>query len=102
MKKIYISGKIGNLPIEEAKAKFQKQADIIRAAGHQPMNPFDNGVVCPPDMPIAEQWNMHMRADIIMLMECDECHMLPCWVTSKGAGIEREIAASIGIPVIYL
>lgn len=102
MKRIYISGKIGNLPIEVAKAKFDAYADVLRNQGHRPANPFDNGVETPEGMPLQEAWNTHMRADIIMLCESDECHMLPCWVDSKGAKTEHDLAVTLGIPVTYL
>lgn len=102
MERIYISGKIGNLPLEVAKAKFDAVANIIRESGNRPMNPFDNGVVTPPEMSVEDQWKAHMRADVIMLCESDRVYMLPCWKDSKGAKIEHDIAVSLGIPTEYL
>lgn len=94
MKKVYISGKISGIPLEVAKAKFNAAADRIREAGHRPFNPFDNG------LPDTATWNEHMKADIAMMMECDEVCMLPCWTTSQGAIIERSIAEKVGM-VVY-
>ena len=96
MKKIYISGKISGLPIEQAKKKFEHVADVLREHGHRPFNPFDNG------LPDTEPWDKHMRADIAMMMECDEVVMLPCWKDSRGAQIEHRIAKELDMPIVYL
>lgn len=96
MKKVYISGKISGIPLDRAKAKFEAAANVIRENGHRPVNPFDNGLSDECD------WKTHMKADIAMMMECDEVHMLPCWSDSRGATIEHDLAISIGMPVVYL
>ena len=43
-----------------------------------------------------------MRADIAMMMECDEVVMLPCWKDSRGAQIEHRIAKELDMPRVYL
>lgn len=94
MKRIYISGKISGLPIEEVKAKFQAAEDNIAKIGEVPVNPLKNG------LPDDASWYDHMVKDISMLFGCDQILMLPCWVHSKGARIEHFIAREIGIEVV--
>ena len=94
-KKIYISGKISGLPIDEAKAKFAAHAIRVAQTGHIAVNPFD---IAPENgMP----WEHYMKKDIAAMVECDEVHLLPCWQESKGAVIERDIALKLNIPVVY-
>lgn len=86
MKKVYISGKISNLPIQEAKQKFAAAAQMVEELGHVAVSPFSNGLS--DDAP----WESHMVKDIEMLLSCDAIYLLPCWVDSKGARIEKHIA----------
>jgi len=94
MKRIYISGKISGLPIEEVKAKFQTAEDNINRMGNYPVNPLKNGLYAD-----ATWWD-HMSKDISMLLECDQILMLPCWKHSRGARIEHFIAREMGIQVV--
>lgn len=86
MKKVYISGKISDLPIELAKQKFAAAAQLVEQLGHEAVSPFSNGLH--DDAP----WESHMVKDIEMLLGCDAIYMLPCWEDSKGARIEKHIA----------
>ncbi len=38
--KIYISGKISGLPLEEARDKFQLAENRLRMGGYEPVNPL--------------------------------------------------------------
>lgn len=71
--KIYISGKISDLPMEEVRAKFAQAEQQIMAFGHTPVNPLNNG------QPTDASWEEQMLASIKMLFECDAIYMLHDW-----------------------
>jgi hypothetical protein len=93
-KKVYISGKMKGLSVEEITTKFQNAESELRKMGFKPVNPLDNGIS-------GYDYKKHMRADIKMLLECDAICMLPCWTDSRGATLEKEIAEATGIEVMY-
>lgn len=84
--KIYISGKISGLPVDEVVAKFQTAAWKIRKFGQTPINPLDNG------LPIEAEWADQMGKDIALLLRADAIYMLSDWRQSEGATIEYQIA----------
>lgn len=90
--KVYISGQITGLDIEEAKEMFSKRAELIASRGDEPINPFDI-IEYDPDL----TWNDYMAADIKALFDCDAITLLPNWGQSKGAMIEVEIAKCLGL-----
>jgi len=96
MKRIYISGKITGLPIEQAKANFKEMEDKLSVAGYEAVNPF----VVMPYKPEAT-WADYMLADIAALFKCEAIVMLPDWNESRGAKIEHDIALHMGLPIYY-
>ena len=44
MEKIYISGRISGLPIEEVAAKFDETETKLKAQGYEVINPLKNGI----------------------------------------------------------
>lgn len=93
--KIYISGAIAHYDLEERKKVFGMAENYIRnVLKSEPVNPFNNGV------PSYEDWRVHMKADIKLLLECDGILMLRGWETSKGAKLEFDVATSCGLKVI--
>ena len=88
--KIYISGQISGLPLDEAKAKFQTVETKLKAQGYEAVNPLKNGI------PDTEAWEVHMAADIVLLLDCEAIYMLPGWEASKGATLEKNIAERTG------
>lgn len=93
--KIYISGKISDLPTEQVKEKFAKAEAQIRAFGHEPVNPLDNG-----QLPTAT-WAQQMTASLAMLFECDAIYLLSDWDDSRGARIEANIAEECGLEILH-
>jgi hypothetical protein len=93
--KVYISGKITGLPIEKARANFEKTAELIRARGWEPVNPFE---VLPyhPDL----KWEDYMKADIAALTSCDGIWLNDDWILSKGARLEAFLANELNIPIV--
>lgn len=93
--KIYISGQISGLPLDEVKAKFHDAEKRIVEHGYQAVNPLKNGI------PYTESWEVHMAADIVLLLDCDAIYMLPGWEASKGATLEKNIAERTGKKIIH-
>lgn len=91
--KVYISGRMTGVPENNAPA-FRAAEKRLKAMGHDPACPLDNG------MPETASWEQHMRADIIMLMTCDAVALLPDWEDSKGSRGERAVAELVGIKVL--
>lgn len=91
--KIYISGMIAHMDIDERRSTFNKAADYWRSRGYEVFNPFENGLSQDTD------WHEHMRCDIRALTECDIIYMLSGWEHSKGAKLELDVASSCGIKV---
>lgn len=92
--KVYISGQITGLPIEEARERFEEAQIHLEEQGCKVFNPLENG------LPADATWEEHMKADIKILMECDAIYLLNNWKDSKGARIERDIAVALGYLVI--
>lgn len=94
--RIYISGPISRMPKKNRPA-FDQAAAELRAAGYEPVSPFDNGV--DPDA----EWGVHMRADIKMMVDCDGVAVLKGWTRSqaisRGANVEVDLARALGMPV---
>lgn len=93
--KIYISGQISGLSLDEVKAKFQDAEKRIVEHGYEAVNPLKNGI------PDNEAWEVHMAADIVLLLDCDAIYMLPGWESSKGATLEKNIAERTGKKIIH-
>lgn len=93
--KIYISGKISDLPMEEVRAKFAQAEQQIEAFGHTPVNPLNNG------QPEDASWEKQMTASLGLLLESDAIYMLHDWKDSRGARIECAVAAELGIEIIH-
>lgn len=94
--KIYISGKITGLPIEEAKAKFADAATQMEDAGYTAYDPMHHVQYDP-----TWTWEMYMKADIALLCLCDAIYMLDNWQDSTGAKIEHDLAKSLNMTIIY-
>ena len=92
-KKIYISGKIAHMDIEERRRTFKMASDYWQLKGYDVFNPFENGLSQEAD------WHEHMRTDIRALTDCDIIYMLRGWEHSKGAKLEFDVASSCGIEV---
>ncbi len=93
--KIYISGQISGLTPEEYAPLFHTAEKRLKEQGYDVINPLNNGVAP------GEPWQEHMKADIRLLLECDAIYMLPNWELSTGATLERNIAQTLGLEVLY-
>lgn len=85
--KIYISGKMGDIPENRIRHRFGEVAEYLRQEGHVPVNPavmLDN-----PGL----DYEDYMDIDLRMLSVCDAIYMLDGWRESEGA--KRELRHAI-------
>lgn len=94
--KIYVSGKISGLPIEEAKQRFANSQALLESIGFEVVNPLEIGL-CDEKA----SWESHMVKDIEMLLGCDAIYMMDNWVDSTGASIEYDVAMRTGKDVWF-
>ena len=88
--RIYISGKISGLPLDDVKVRFADAKAFLDEIGFEAVNPLEKGL--PDDAP----WERHMVKDIELLLSCDSIYMMDNWTLSTGAGIEYDIAFRLG------
>lgn len=94
-KTIYIAGKVSGLPYAECSQKFGAYEVTLIRAGHNPIVPLN--LVWRTD-----DWETAMKKCIAAMVTCDEVHFLPCWVDSRGAKLEHDIAKQLKIPILYV
>lgn len=95
MQKCYIAGPVSGLDEKVYKANFRKAEIAVTVLGYEPINPVE----LPHDHD--RTWLSYMREAMIAMLKCDVLYVLPDWDQSRGAGIEVELAKSLGIPVIF-
>lgn len=95
MGKVYISGQISGLPIEEVKEKFSSIEAQLIAQGYEVVNPLKNG------LPWNAPWELHIAMDIVLLMGCDTIYLLTGWDNSRGATLEKNFAELTKKKIIY-
>lgn len=88
--KVYISGKISGLPMEEVREKFAHAEELLLKTGFEVVNPLKNGLA-PEDA-----WIRHLAKDLELLHSCDAIYMLDDWHESKGAQHEHDFALREG------
>jgi len=94
--KVYIAGKIGDLPVEEYTKKFNGAHKYLERHGYD--------VVSPIKLPHAHSrtWAAYMLENLAALSECEGIAMLPNWMDSPGARIEHAFAYRMGLEIFYL
>jgi hypothetical protein len=101
--KIYISGKIGNLPKEIYERKFWDAENEVRSVAN--INLFGREIEtvnpCTLDHAGNATYKDYMMKDIDALFDCDGIFMLNNWKDSKGARIEHAIAIEMGLKIWY-
>ncbi len=93
--RVYISGPITGMA-DRNRGAFESAESALVDLGFEPVNPLRNG------LPETACWTAHMRADIALLVTCQAIVMLPGWIKSRGATLERHIADQLGIARILL
>ena len=98
MKKIYISGQITVLSIQDATHNFIKAEERCKSRYSTVINPLK----ITPLFGI-KKWLFYMAADLYQLKKCTHIAMQKNWIHSKGAVIEYFIAKFIlKLEVIWL
>lgn len=102
MKRIYLSGPVTGLDIEEVRRAFSDAEKRIRAfyAGRGEEVLVYNPMKLTEYRP-EKKWQDYMFPLLACLEKCDECYMLQGWTASKGAQIEKLFAEGCGIPVVF-
>lgn len=98
--KIYISGKIGDLPMDEVRVKFAAGAACVVSQGHEPVNPLELHDPGSPH-PNPSTWKEYMVNDISALLDCQAILMLPDWQDSPGGKVEHGICMALNRPIFY-
>jgi hypothetical protein len=93
-KKIYLAGKVTGLPRVTATMLFGTVQKRLMDQGYEVIVPLDI-------VPNNTSWEQAMKICIAALIQCDEVHLLPNWIDSKGAILEQQIAHSLSIPMVY-
>lgn len=93
--KLYVAGPMSGHEALNFPA-FHAAASALRALGHQVVNPAE--INSDP----GADWLTCMRADIKQLVDCDGVALLPGWEHSRGAMLERAIAAGLGLRVFLV
>ena len=90
--KIYLSGPISALPLDEARDNFRRAGEIIKQKFAEVGS--DVEIVNPmvDSLPAESEWEAHIGFDIARLQDCDTIVLLPGWESSKGAKIEQNYA----------
>lgn len=92
--KVYLSGPITSLPLEDARRIFESAEEFIFKLGYIAVNPMKNGLS--PE----STWEEHIKKDLAMLLECDTICMLPNFRESKGAMLELDVAIALGMSAL--
>lgn len=93
--KIYLSGAITGMDIEQAKQMFEEAEEFC-------LNNYPNALICNPMkmFPVTEgkKWQEYMHDCLPVLESCDMIYMLKNWKQSLGAQIELLYAKGCGMP----
>ena len=95
MKKCYIAGKIGDLPMAEVKANFERAKRKVDLLGLYPVSPLE----LPHDH--GKTWSDYMREDLTEMLKCDYVFACYNWRKSPGATIEINLALQVGLNIIH-
>lgn len=99
MKKIiYISGKITGCHDFQINFNKAHQDLLTWYPDAKIVNPT---LICAHLNPVLHKWEDYMLVDIEHLFKCNTIYMLEGWESSKGAGIEYDIAKRLNMEFRY-
>lgn len=93
-KRVYISGKITGLPMDEWTESFDRGCEKVENMG---MDPIDPTILQVYDLTYEE----YMKLDLMLLETCDAIYMLKGWEDSPGANREHDRAKKLGLEIMY-
>ena len=91
---VYISGPMTGLPDFNFPA-FSATAETLRPLCLSVENPADNGAEP------GQTWEYYMRLAIAQLVRCNTIYMLNGWENSRGAVVEKQLAKTLGMTIVY-
>lgn len=91
--RVYIAGPCSGYPQFNYPA-FAYVATVLRSRGVDARSPHELD-----GSSTNRTWQWYMREALKMLLDCDEVVLLPGWENSRGACIERSIAAALEMPI---
>ena len=95
MSRVYIAGRVSCLQYVVAQLNFLVAEGWLQKQGHTNIsNPMKI-------VPKGTEWPEAMRMCIKAMMDCDTVYMLRDWQKSRGARMERRLAMSIGMKIMY-
>ncbi len=94
MARLYLSGPMRGIP-ESNFPEFIRCANMLRAQGHDLLNPAESSIAERPGMVRGD----YLRHDIQLILIVDAVVVIEGWYSSPGARFEVAEAWSIGIPV---
>jgi hypothetical protein len=90
---VYIAGPMTGLPDLNYPA-FNAAEEALTAAGHAVLNPARNGTIVG-----SNAWQQYMRLSIAQVLQAEAVALLPGWVNSRGALLERRIAKALDLQI---
>jgi len=90
---VYIAGPMTGLPDLNYPA-FNAAEEALTAAGHAVLNPARNGTIVG-----SNAWQQYMRLSIAQVLQAETVALLPGWVNSRGATLERRIAKALDLQI---
>lgn len=109
-KTVYVSGPIAGKPdgnkklFESARRYLLTRPGVVKVHIPHDITPWHHLGDCPPSYATNEGHSAacHLRADLQVMLGCDEVYLLPGWEASVGARLELQVAAACGLPVHFL
>jgi len=95
MRKCYIAGKIGGLPVEVYTRAFAEAENAVFTLGYEPVNP----VTLPHNH--GRTWAEYMCEDLHALLDCKAVYALRNWRDSPGATLEVFLAVELGKTIFH-
>lgn len=96
--KVYISGPVSGLPLEEAQATFAARERALKRAGYKVVNPLAESL---KRLGYDRVWEEYMAVDVLLLLKCDMINFLEGWADSRGSRLEAAIAKEKGIAILF-
>lgn len=90
--RLYVAGPMTGLPDFNYPAFFDA-ADRLDRGGFTVGNPAADGQV------LGWSWEQYLRRALRLMLECDGVAILDGWERSRGARLEAEVAAQLGMRV---
>lgn len=100
MRKIYVSGKIGNLPRSVWEMKFLRIKNLLANKYDEVVTPSEICKKVEKEFGVVD-YATYLAADIVTISECSHIFMMKDWRKSPGAKVERAYAKACGIKVVY-